>query len=84
MFMDMKAIKVWQLMHICDKKYNLWCLVYNNIKKIIWFNIFFGRIQIRIYLGWQKRSNMNTNIFGLNKKGEYEYEYIWVDKKVEY
>ena len=24
---------------------------------------------------------MNTNIFGLNKKGEHEYEYIWVDKK---
>ena len=24
---------------------------------------------------------MNTNIFGLNKKGEYKYEYIRVDKK---
>ena len=24
---------------------------------------------------------MNTNIFGLNKKSKYKYEYIWVDKK---
>ena len=51
---------------------------------MIWFIIFFWRIQIRIYSGWQKKANMNTNIFGLNKKGKYKYEYIWVEKKVEY
>ena len=27
------------------------------------------------------KTNTNTNIFGLIKKGEYEYEYIRVDKK---
>ena len=34
MIMDSKAIKVCKLMHICALIYNLWCLVYNNKKKI--------------------------------------------------
>ena len=25
--------------------------------------------------------NTNTNIFGLTKKVEYEYEYIWFEEK---
>ena len=27
---------------------------------------------------------MNINLFGLTKKGEYIYKYIWVEKKGEY
>ena len=81
--MDIKAIKVCKLMHICAIIYTLWCSVYNNKKNIyIWFNlIFFCQKQVWTYLGWQKRANTNTNIFGLNKKGEYKYKYIRVDKK---
>ena len=61
------------------------------IKKIQFFflfNLIFSwQIQIQIYLGWQerasintnifrlkKRANMNTNMFGLTKEGESEYE----------
>ena len=29
-FIDIKVIKLWQLMQICAMKTNLWCLVYNN------------------------------------------------------
>ena len=32
MFMDIKAIKVSQLIHICTIIYNLWCQTYNNKK----------------------------------------------------
>ena len=28
------------------------------------------------------KTNMNTNIFGLIKKGEYKYKFIWGDKKM--
>ena len=43
--------------------------------------IFFWQRVKKIYLGWQKRGNRNTNIFVLKKKGDYKYKYIWVDKK---
>ena len=32
MFMDLKAIKVRKIMHICAIIYNIWCLVHNNKK----------------------------------------------------
>ena len=47
--------------HICHN-IQLMVLVF-----IIWFNIFW-QIWIRIYLGWHKRANTNTKIFGLKKK----------------
>ena len=37
---------------------------------MIWFNIFF--------------KNTNTNIFGLTKKGKYEYTYIWFNQMGKY
>ena len=48
----------------------------------IWFDLlfFFKQIHIKIYSGWQKRANTNTNKFGLNKKDKYKYKDIWVDK----
>ena len=66
----MKAIQVWQWMHICAIKYNLWYLVYNiNKKKIlIWFIIVFTNTNTTLF-GLTKRANTNTIIFGLNKKG---------------
>ena len=67
MFLDIKAIKVGKLLHICAIVYNWWCLVYITLKKkiIIWLNIYLK----------------NTNIFGLTKKGGYEYKYIWFEEE---
>ena len=43
MFMDIKAIRLCKLIHICAMIYNLWWLVYNKkkFKILILFNIFF-------------------------------------------
>ena len=49
----------------------------------IWLK-FFRLIQVLIYLVSMSKTNTNMNIFGLIKKGEYEYEYIRGDKKGEY
>ena len=84
-FIDMKSIKVWQVMHLCAIKYNLWRLVYKieNIQNVWLSLLLFLKISIRIYSGWQKgqiwtqiysvwikMANKNRNIFWLTKKGK--------------
>ena len=51
MFIDMKAKKVWQLMHLSALKYNLWGLVYDHKKKLWFDSLFFNEI----YSSWQKK-----------------------------
>ena len=43
MFMDIKAIKVCKLMHICAIIYNLWCLGYNNRKNTKFYDLAYDR-----------------------------------------
>ena len=63
-------------------KYTFQSALFIIIKKKIPFDLMFVRqILIWIYLGWQKRVNMNTNKFSLKHMAEYKYEFIWDDKK---
>ena len=76
-----KAMKVGKLMYICAIIY--YYLYFFSFKvNILWFGLIcFAEykykyiwvdqkrpIQKRIYLGWKKRPNANTNILGLTKK----------------
>ena len=57
-------------MHVCAIVWNLWyCYT------ICWV------IKIPIVSVPMSKTNKNTNIYGLIKKGEYKYKYIQVDKK---
>ena len=88
-FMDIKAIKVFKLMHICALICNSWQFVYNKEEKYINIYIFF----LLLSSLWYFLTNTNTDIFGskkreiqiriylVTKKGEYEYKYIWVEEK---
>ena len=55
---------------------NLISLSKTNTKTNIFGLIKNGRIQIQIYLGWQKRANTNTNMNIRTGICKYEYKYF--------
>ena len=67
--MDIKAIKVCKLLHICAIIYIFWYLVLNNNDKK-------NHAMVLYFL-----TNMNANILEWTKKCKYEYKYIQVEKK---
>ena len=80
MIMNLKAIKLWKLMH----KYGI---IYSNIViqiQVLWHDlIFFLQIQILIYLGWQKKCEYKYKYIGfdIEEIEEIQIQKKWVDKK---
>ena len=77
--MVIKALQVCKVIYICAIIYNLWYLVYNNQRNTRFYDLvnfnYFLKIQIQIYLGQQRKTNTNTNIFG-SEKGQIHIQIL--------
>ena len=63
--MNIKAIKVCKLIHICAIIYNLWSLVYDNKKNTKLYD-----------LNYYSFDEYKCEYILVDKKREYKYEYI--------